>query len=87
MRSQTSTIELTSRSSVSSYQTTDALINTVRSATAVDLRRHFAVKSVYSNTSAMYVKQKFALRATSSYRFKSKTPLINIKSPYPHIEG
>ena len=61
----------------------------IRSATAVDLRRHFAVKSVYGNTSSFYVKKKFNFRATSSYLLQPKTPIENIikPSPYFHILG
>lgn len=58
----------------------------MRSATAVDLRRHFNAKSVYTNTSAIYVKKKFNFRATSS--LVRQTPLVSNKpTPYSHIEG
>ena len=84
MRSQTSIIELTNKDS---SLISDTLINTVRSATAVDLRLHFAVRSVYTNSSLIYVQKKFNIRAASAFRYHAKTPNGNIKSPYPHIEG
>ena len=63
--------------------------DSIRSATAVDLRRHFAVKSVYGNTSSFYVKKKFNFRAASSHILQSKTPIQNIiePTPYSHLQG
>ena len=84
MRSQTSIIELNYKTSALKG---DTLINTVSSATAVDLRRHLAVRSVYTNSSSIYIKKKLNIRSASSFRLHAKTPVTNIKSPYPHIEG
>lgn len=39
--------------------------NFKRSATAFDLRRHYAAKSLYTNTSTLYVKRKFNFRPTN----------------------
>ena len=57
MRSKTSTIELN--------KTNVNQLTPFRSATAVDLRRHYAVKSVYTNTSTIYIKRKFNFRSVS----------------------
>ena len=88
MRSQSSIIELSKRNE--NNLTTiknDSVINTFRSATAVDLRRHFAVKSVYTNSSSVYVEKKFNIHAAITYRLHAKTPIGNIKSPFSHLEG
>jgi hypothetical protein len=67
------------------FANADTPNNFNRSATAFDLKRHFAYKSLYTKTSTIYVKKKF--KFNSKYEAPATTPIKDVRSPYPHIEG